>query len=69
MIMVLESGGRNARAYLPRHITRALETHKLSRGEQITGATQQQPTSSRSCMVASFFFFSLFFFFFHETLL
>ena len=68
MIMVLESGGRNARAYLPRHITRALETHKLSRGEQITGATQQQPTSSRSCMVASFFFFLSFLFFLSRDL-
>lgn len=33
------------------------ETHKPSLGEQITGATQQQPTSSQSCTVAFFFFF------------
>lgn len=32
------------------------ETHKLSPGEQITGATQQQPTSSQSCMVAFILF-------------
>ncbi len=31
------------------------QTHKLSPGEQITGATQQQPTCSHSCMVAFFF--------------
>lgn len=28
MIMVLELGGRNARVYLPRHITRALRHTK-----------------------------------------
>ena len=63
MIMVLELGGRNARAYLPRHITRCFETHKLSPGEQITGATANKQSVLHG---GPPFFFS---FFFSETLL
>lgn len=57
MIMVVELGGRNARAYLPRHITLALRhTNCLpankSQEQQQRRRQRQQPTSRESCTVA-----------------
>lgn len=52
MIMVLELGGRNARAYLPEHITRAFShTNCL-----LADKSQGQCSSSQLCKVDLFSF-------------
>lgn len=52
MIMVLEAGGRNARAYLPRHITRALIHTNCLLVDKSQEQCSSPPTNSRSCVTA-----------------
>lgn len=59
MIMVLELGGRNARAYLPEHITRAFSHTNCLLADKSRGAVQQQPNEQP--VLHCFFFSSSFF--------
>lgn len=68
--MVVELGGRNARAYLPRHITLALRHTNCLPANKSQEQQQQQrrrPTSRESCTVA-FLLLLLHFFFLTQDL-
>lgn len=68
MIMVLELGGRNARAYLPEHITRAFSHTNCLPVDKSQERCSSSQTSSQSCTLAVFFLPS-FFSFLLKTLL